>query len=219
MKPAILTDPDDKRLSWLVDLESGNSLIEATTGKRLLHYETAVNLQDLRPSQYRLHINPTNLAAEAGFECQTLAPGLAEVWALGFVSPRPCVLAIKNKHIEDPFNMGCVKGIYLTAARAMLSLAEAFNQVKSDRLTKSFTFSEARKERPDTMPKGEDFTPWDEWKFHTAWSWSDWHARGLSRKRKVSVRERYEEIKAAGYPHGFKAFEAMHRALFKKPTN
>jgi len=85
------------------------------------------------------------------------------------------------------------------------------NNVKTDRVKENFTFNDPRIEG---VP-----TPWNEWKFLTAWLWSDWKSREISTKKKITQKQRWEEMKAIGYPHKLGAFEAMHRSLFGKPTH
>jgi hypothetical protein len=217
VKPAILTDCDDDRLSWLVDSHRTAIHYEPTTGERLVHYETAVNLQDLTPGQYRLHINPANQAGEVGFAAQPLGDW-AEVWELGFVSPRPCVYAVKNhkRHRETSFAMGRVSDLLLPAAVTLLRLAAAFNNVTACSLRERFSFNPERVEHPEGMPPDSEFIAWNPWAYHIAWHWSAWEKMGVQRGKRLSIQERFNLLKAFGYPHGLKAFERMHGALFPK---
>jgi len=218
MKPAIVTDKDDTRLAWLVDTERAAGHYEQSSGARLLHYEVAVNLQNLHPAGYRLIINQENSAGEADFEPQALDADLAMMWELWGALPQPCVFATKRpgRFTVDAFKMGRVGNLRLPAAVVMLELAASFNAIASCSITEQFTFNGPRIERPDRMPPNAMFRPWNPWAFHCAWHWSQWELIGEQREKPLVIEERFERLKASGYPHGQKAFERMHRELFPK---
>jgi hypothetical protein len=216
MKPVILTDPDDSRLSWLVDEHSISVLVSSLTSDHLMHYETAVALADLRPGEWKPFLGiPAVEVLLTPLPMKQL-----ERDNMQMMFPHACVFADVNRHKKQVFNKPNpnpkkdppnIKGIYLPAAVAMLQLAASKNNVKTDRVKESFTFND---------PRIEDVPiPWNEWKFLTAWLWSDWKKREIDTQRKITHQQRWEEITAIGYPHGFKAFEAMHRSLFGKPTH
>lgn len=49
---------------------------------------------------------------------------------------------------------------------------------------------------------------WDEWRFLTAWGWSEWQA--LHRQGdKWTLERRWEALRVIGYPHGAAAFRRM----------
>jgi hypothetical protein len=210
MHPVILTDPDDSSLSWLVDEHSASVLVSSLTHEHLLHYETAIMLNDLKPGEIRwrdqFFNNLLGVRRVAYFD----------EFMMEQMIPHPCVFAQKHSHKKQEFiapegHLPCAKGIFRPAAVAMLQLAASKNNVKTDRATDSFTFNDPRKEK---VPM-----PWDEWKFLTAWLWSDWKKREIDTAKKITQKQRWEEMVAIGYPHKFGAFEGMHRALFGKPTH
>jgi hypothetical protein len=222
MKPTIYTDTDDGN-RWLVDADSTATHYEATTGKRLVHFETAVRMDDLAPGQYRVSlfpIAPGIIPDRPDTAPESLAPEVAELWESGLATPWPCVFVpITNKHARQSFESPIAAGLHLAAARALLSLARSRLNVESVRLTDSFRFTPSRTERPEHLPPGLDFIGWEPWRFHVAWHFSSWQAREITTRRKMTLAARFEKMRAAGYPHGLKAFEALHRGLFGKPTN
>jgi hypothetical protein len=232
MKPMLLTDPDDRRLSWLVDADSAATRYEPTSGHRLIHYGCAVNVQDLAPGRFRF--NPSAGGFIPGFELDSEAePPTAEtasLLALGFVFPAPCVFAPRGRWQADKEHRqtfdgpsGCVRGIYRPAAVALLRLARARSNITACDITEGFTFRDARIEAPRGMPPDEVFLPWCEWKFITAWTWSEWRREEIHTGRKLPLAARWERLARIGYPNGLKAFERMHGELFPKrrgkPTN
>jgi hypothetical protein len=131
------------------------------------------------------------------------------------IFPHPCVYAQIRAHRKQSFDgaagMPRIKGIFREAAVVKLHLAASKNNVKTDRVREDFTFNDPRIEN---VP-----VPWNEWKFLTTWLWSDWRKREIDARKKITRHQRFEEMKTIGYPHEFKAFDAMHRALFPKPTH
>jgi hypothetical protein len=204
MKPVILTDPDDSSLSWIVDEHSTSVLVSPLTHDHLIHYETAIEIADLRPGEIRWH-DPFFNGLLGVQRIAHYDEAMAQ-----FTKPSPCVYAQVNTHkrqvFDGPAGMDCIKGIYRPAAVVMLQLTASKNNVKTDGVKRSFTFND---------PRIEDVpVPWNEWKFLTAWLWSDWKTREISTQKRITQNQRWEEMRAIGYPHGFKAFEAMHRSLF-----
>jgi hypothetical protein len=221
MKPAILTDPDDCRLAWLVDEHSAAVWFERKTGKHLRHFETAVLIQDLRPGEFRFRPEvmlggPMTLGLED--EPKRIAPEITACMENGMFAPWPAVYATINPHSQGEFKRAYAdtdgpevcNGIHKRAAEVLLRLAASWNDVQPDRVTETLSFS--GKVRIEKVP-----VPWDTWAFLTAWLWSDWEAR--SRRKKITLAARFEEMQAAGYPNGIKAFEGMHLRLFPKPTH
>ena len=50
---------------------------------------------------------------------------------------------------------------------------------------------------------------WDNWAFLTAWAWSPWQDQRRGGVKKWPLRERWQILKALGYPHGESAFRKM----------
>lgn len=216
MNPAIITDPDNPRLRWLVDLDSRNRLYEKNTQQHVVHYETALNIMELEPGDYQMHLKQPNLEDQLnGAYIMPFGEEAANHFSAGYAHPSPCVYAkLANHLVDDGWSVGKVNRIgliHLKAAKALLLLASSYNQVVSDRITGEFKFGGARTERPEALPNSVEFRAWDVWKFHTAWKWSEWE----NRNGKVTLEQRFNEIKAGGYPHKLSAFENMHRKLFK----
>lgn len=221
MKPAIYTDPDDSRLAWLVDEHSASIWEEKTTGKHLRHFETAILIQNLKPGEFRFRpeiMLDGDMTQGLDDEPQKAAPEISSCMELGMFAPWPAVYATINPHPQGEFKRAyadsngpeACHGINKRAAEILLRLAASWNDVQTDRVTETLSFS--RKTRIEKVPM-----PWDKWAFLTAWLWSDWETR--SRRKKFTLAARFEEMQAAGYPNGTKAFEAMHRRLFPKPTH
>ncbi|MCX8496862.1 MAG: hypothetical protein ORN51_11835 [Akkermansiaceae bacterium] len=230
MKPVIFTDPDEPRLAHLVDEHSAAIRFEKLTGKHLRHFDRAILIQDLKPGTFRFQSasclaelssnpNPVNLLHDLQANAEPASPEIMDSWPDSHHAPRPCVYATISTWQPEEFKKGYADsdgpetchGIHKRAAEVMLGLAASWSNVKADAVTNSFTFGGPRFE--NTAPS----LPWDKWAFLTAWFWSDWETRG--RKKKLTLAMRSEEMKAAGYPHGIRAFENMHRRLFPKPTH
>jgi hypothetical protein len=219
MNPAILTDPDDSRVAYLVDKHSASIHIDRVTGKYHVHYETAVRIDDLRGGQYRKRLEPEDhtrhLKGSPSPLDKHFAPTLLE---LGMVLPCPTVFVPYVTHKESTFDSSSPiipeatpRGITRRAAEVMLELAASFQGIRGNRVSGGWEFTGAKIER---VPLA-----WCPWKFTIAWQWSRWREIEIQGQKKITLRQRFEEIQVIGYPHGFKAFEAMHRALFPKPTH
>jgi hypothetical protein len=226
MKPVIYTDPDEPRLAHLVDEHSATVRIEKTTGKHLRHFDKAIQIQDLKPGTFRFMVFSSmsigeivNPLDDLRLEAEPPSPEIMDCWPEFTYAPRPCVYATITSWPPEEFKRAYADtegpeichGINKRAAEVMLRLAASWNNVIPDTVKDSFIFGGPRTE------KTEPSLPWDKWAFLCAWLWSDWETR--SRKRKLTLANRFEEMQAAGYPNGAKAFEAMHRRLFPKPTH
>jgi hypothetical protein len=246
MKPIILTDPDEPRLSWLVDEHSESTLFEETTGEHLKHYETAIAIQDLVPGMFRFQFcRSLGLLDEehalADLNCETSHPTakIVELWRLRYCAPWICVFAIKNAHIRSTFEQEKI-GLpadfnpWDTKARARFDReAEKrpkkchgiYEQAAVVMLRLAASFNNVKTDGvkrsfafgEHRIEKVEPSLPWSEGAFLTAWLFSDWERR--SEKKKLTLAQRFDEMQAIGYGGGIKAFEALHRKLFPKPMH
>jgi len=233
MKPAIYACPH-KTGCVLVDEDSENRMRWKSHGHRR-SFETAIEIGRLKPGQFEIHAKTAMPADRITGDCPwtvlelnetivTASPEVMNVWPEGkFIhAPAICVHSPDNSDQPEYFHehrtsYGAPRGrlvchgIHIEAAVVMLRLAASWNNFKYDRVTETRSFGNARIE--STGPS----LPWCKWSFLCAWLWSDWEAR--SHPHKLTIAQRFEEMKAAGYPSGIKAFEAMHRRLFPKPTH
>lgn len=220
MKPAIYTDPDDSRLRWLVDCDSISVNHFDAADRQLSTFRTAVNLQNLEPGQYRLLADSSAQNEQAGFDSVGLSffeDGAKTSWGAGLVLPRPCIYAIRRDHSVQYFNNKeeRVGDIYRRSAEVLLWLAASFQNVHFDSLSTRIDFGKERTgAAPKNLPKGVRYIPWDLWKFHIAWKWSAWKLQEVNSGKKVSIQQRFESMKADGFPNGLKSFEKIHGELF-----
>ena len=230
MKPVIYTDPDEPRLAHLVDEHSAAIRFQKVIGKHLRHFDRAIDIQDLKPGTFRFKgaswladssFNPklVNPLHDLISNAEPASPEIMDSWPDSHHAPRPCVYATITTWQPEEFKRGYADsdgpetchGIHKRAAEVMLRLAASWNNITPDTVTNSFSFGGPRFE--NTAPS----LPWDKWAFLMAWFWSDWETRGW--KKKLTLAIRFEEMQAAGYPHGIKAFENMHGRVFPKPTH
>jgi hypothetical protein len=195
MKPAIYTSKESADIRFLVD-EHCTSMINAPIkGKHTIHFFSSVWIGETQPG-------PIKNFGDVGSSKR---------------HPHPQVVSILDhrkinvQYFDGPDSMSCIRGIYRKSAVAMLQLSAAYMNVESSAAHSHFTFGEPAKECVEC--------PWDEWKFITAWRWSEWKQREIDTTKKITLAQRWEEMMADGYPYKLKAFEQMHRTLFQKPTN
>jgi hypothetical protein len=237
MNPAIYTAPHTLT-SYLVDEDSEIRMKWRMPQCHARSFETAVQLscfEPVTPGAFECHSfadTPQAGVKDGNVSVIAPTPEIMEAWperrkysgaSQNFViAPAPCVYGFENEILRegfhsqrrtysDPAGREVCRGIHKPAAGAMLRLAASWNNFKHDRVTESYSFGHHRIE--STAPS----LPWDKWAFLCAWFWSDWENR--SHQKRITQAQRFEEMKAAGYPHGSKAFEALHRRLFPKPTH
>ena len=216
MKPVILTDPDDSGQSWLVAANTATAFPNGEEGNDLIHYRSAVRLTDLKPGQFKKDFS--QIMGEGTFgDIEPISESVTNS-DTEMLLPTPCIFAVINRHHEQGFgiiadtgNRNTPLGIHRRAAVAMLELARAFNNASLLDATGEIKFGDPRTEKM--------IVPWDKWKFFTAWMWSDWKAREIFTKKKITLHDRWREMVEAGYPNKEGAFQNMHRELFPKPTD
>ena len=239
MKPAIYAHRHTKSYC-LVDEDSENRMKWKSDFPHRRSFETAVELEGLKPGQFMVHIltdvDPDLITGDCPWGVQAVNesivfptpeimaswPEARKVGSQNYVySPKICVQSPSDDSEPEYFHeqrtsysdargMPLCRGIHIRAAEVMLRLAASWNNFKYDRVTETRAFGGARFE--NTEPS----LPWDKWAFLCAWFWSDWESR--SHPKRLTQAQRFQEMKTAGYPHGEKAFEALHRRLFPKPT-
>ncbi len=197
MKPAIIFHPDEPHRAHLIDKDAVAALPMNGTGERRIHYQTAISIYDLDAGQFCLDIMQKGLS-DAGKEEATRP--IVNLWLSGMAGPRPAVFVPLTKHIEERPSHRSIED---KAAVVLLKLAESFNNIQTER-ARTWKFR-------DPAIEGEEL-PWSEWRFITAWLWSEWNAR----PKKPTLAERFSEVEALGYDRGLKSFEAMHRQMFPK---
>jgi len=196
MKPAIIFHPDEPHRAHLIDKEAPAFLPMGGTGERRTHYQTAIAICGLDAGEFAFDPFQSGSAA-------TKRPRSKEVirlWLAGMASPRPAVFIPLRRHVEEVPSHRLIDD---RAAIVLLKLAESFNNIKTER-NRTWEFR-------DPAIEGEEL-PWSEWRFITAWLWSEWNAR----PKKPTLAERFAEVEALGYDRGLKSFEAMHRQMFPK---
>lgn len=199
MNPAIIFHPDERDRAHLIDKDAVAALPMRSTGERQLHYLTAVSLQDLDAGEFRIDVlSDGKIIMPKG----PPDPETISLWRSNMATPRPAVYVpfTPRQHVEEsPWH----RRIEHQAAVVLLKLAESFNNIETER-ARTWKFRRPAIENEDI--------PWSDWRFITAWLWSEWNGRA----KKPTLTERFAEVEALGYDRGLKSFEAMHRELFPK---
>jgi hypothetical protein len=198
MNPVIIFHPDERNRAHLIDKDAVIPLPLNGTGKRLLHYPTCIAIDSLDGGEFSLE----RFNEESAVTKAPPSKAIIGLWLAGMALPRPSVYVplTPREHIEETSGHRLIEP---RAAVVLLKLAQSFNNVEI-RQVSTWKFKPAAVE-------GEEI-PWSDWRFLTAWLWSEWNRRA----KKPTLAERFAEVEALGYDRGLKSFETMHRQMFPK---
>lgn len=220
MRPKIITHKTEPEKAWLIDtdsvsahpfiagngktahrIEGGNGIVDMLNGKTRTHFETSIYIADLRAGEFALHVplEGRDMSHHSELGKDHAGQDVVALWMDGLALPKPCVyVPFKDYQENDPMS----RGIPPSAARALLALAASRMNITSQRALGRWKF--------DDSPAIEGTAhSWQDSKFITAWLWGKWQDDGRRAGKKVSCKDRWEEIRSFGYDKDFSGFRSM----------